>query len=106
MDKTNLLLYAQIMEWFLKVGVPILTVTLPLFTYFHMQRKNDMEKKADKEDVEKEFKLQKEIHDESISNMKEDIRDIKKSNLILESKIMDELKYIRTRVDQMADKKK
>jgi hypothetical protein len=81
------------MEWILKVFIPIIGAVASVTIYLHQTHKRAMDKKADKETVVLKFKeLDKDIHE-----IKEDRRD-------MEIKLMSELKYIRERVDQVADR--
>ena len=89
----HITLYAQAMEWVIKTLIPILTVVLPTAIYLHQNSRRDMDKKSDKENVDLKFR---EI-DKDISEIKEDRRQ-------MEVKIFSELKYIRNRVDQVADR--
>ena len=81
------------MEWILKVFVPIIGAVASVTIYLHQTHKRAMDGKADKETVKLKFT---EI-DREIVEIKEDRRQ-------MEAKIFDELKYIRERVDQVADR--
>ena len=93
MDQT--VLYAQMMEWVFNTLLPILGIMSPVAIYLHMSHKNAMK---DKVSVD--------LFKATIEPIEKDVEEIKQTSIILKGEIMDELKYIRGRVDQMADKSK
>ena len=80
------------MEWIINTLLPILGIMSPVAIYLHMAHKNAMK---DKVSVE--------LFKSTIKPIEKDVEEIKSNSILLEGKIMDELKYIRGRVDQMAD---
>ncbi len=87
------LLYSQMMGWIISTLIPILAIVSPVAIYLHMAHKNTMDSKVDSK-----------IFEATIEPIRKDVDEIKQNNLALKSEIMDELKYIRNRVDTLADK--
>ena len=80
-------------EWITGTIIPILLLVVPVWVHLSMKHKNAMEKKVDMS-----------VFNARVEPIEEGIKEIKHNNILLRSDIMDELKYIRTRLDQMADK--
>jgi len=81
------------MEWVLNTLLPILGIVSPVAIYLHMSHRSAMNNKVDAK-----------IFEATIKPIEKDVEEIKSNSILLEGKIMDELKYIRNRVDSMADK--
>ena len=80
-------------EWITSTVLPILLLIIPVWIHLNMKHNNAMEKKVDDE-----------VFNARVEPIEDGIKEIKSNNILLRSDIMDELKYIRTRLDQMADK--
>lgn len=83
------------MDWVFNTLFPILIVVSPVAIYLHMSHRSAMKDK-----------ISVEIFEAKIKPIEKDVEEIKQNSIMLKGEIMSELKYIRGRVDQMADKKK